>query len=503
MFGFGLLWSISSSKSKSQCQQIRYQKKVGLPIQWPKPVEDMFDSFGTVSLANFSCLLFFLLLQRSYQFTPLEAAISATTLNVEHYVTVTDQHGQSKRIVVDYFENHQKQAQEFCLGTATDPAASEITTDQQQCLHQLTPLLASKRQNLILEVEQRASKGIIGNLNLHLKHSNNKDGYSLKHPLQHGGLHNTPSDADVLCDTHDIDFVQCDSLRSAFVQEYIDAEKKSLVAAIDLVFHHQHLKQHIRTNDTTLEQDLRELHQRVETSFQTTATLILELEKYISLRIEHHVQKQIQTRDTIDSLKRELILLEEYNNIRSKTQEMHLIPIRRINASQLTYAEYLRYASRSEPLIIIDDSIHSTEAISSSTKIPGLPKWTKEHMISTCSNISFTLKKKATVDATKHWARLERVGNMTIEHFYNAIEHPKNKHDISMSNGYLHDQNLALRCPKLLDDVIVPSWFTNDLMQRTPSKTTNHYWHRYVEMFERLKVENLYHCVTILDCNYR
>lgn len=129
-------------------------------------------------------------------------------------------------------------------------------------------------------------------------------------------------------------------------------------------------------------------------------------------------------------------------------------------------------------------------------------------MIAACGNATFSLKKKATSNATQHWAQLTPMGNATIQEFYRAIEavaihspptthptdHPPDhppRHGTAappppLSNGYLHDQPLQEKCPALLDDIIVPPWFTQDLMQRTPNASwtnvqthTNQYWRGY------------------------
>jgi hypothetical protein len=204
----------------------------------------------------------------------------------------------------------------------------------------------------------------------------------------------------------------------------------------------------------------------------------------IFLGLTQQVLNWRQAKKSINEGKREVVLLEEHAGIRSSTQEMHVIPIRRIHASVLTYAEYLRYASRGEPLIIIgEEGSGGKTSKTSGGIIPGVPRWTTERMETACGNTTFTLKRKASLNETMHWARLEPVGNMTITQFFHAMKHPLVN---EMSNGYLHDQPLEERCSTLLEDVVIPPWFSQDLMQRTPSNTTNQYWHGFRDYWPSL-----------------
>ena len=452
-------------------------------------------------LALFAVLATLFCIHSTPTFTPLQAEISARTHDLEYYVSVTDETGRKQRIVVDYFQpDVSNQAQEFCLGTKRRQHSAELTTSQQQCLQQLTPLLESRRRELVADVEQKATDGVISVLKVQLTPTLTPPSPlpspsatptqqllpTVHIPLWHGGLRNVSNKVDEVCDTHDIGFDQCDRMRSVFIQEYIEKERRGLSSAFDLVLQHQ------ETGQTEIvKRDVTELHERVRTAFESTADLVQSMEAYALSRIQHHVLRQQKARHEIDSLKRELVLLEEHSGIRASNQEMHIVPIRRIRSSALTYAEYLRYAARGEPLIIVHDELRHDKLRDddAATPTPGLPSWTKERMIAACQNKTFTLKKKALVNATQHWARLERVGTMTIEQFYNAIQQQpqsQSQPQSNMSNGYLHDQNLALHCPQLLEDVVVPSWFSNDLMQRTSPNTTNSYWHSYRDYWPSL-----------------
>lgn len=443
----------------------------------------------------------------SYPLTPIEIGVTASTYDVKHFVAVTDTFGNEHRITLDYFQpNITLQAREFCLGSASVADATgdgggaaaagtaPITTDQRKCMDQLIPLLASHQKQLLNEIKDLSiNGGSIGVLNLHLEDLNvntkanpPKKVRHVKKILRHGGLSNVLLQADHLCNANDIDFSQCDRLRSTLIKRYLDAESNGLSFAINLYLNQkendlQNIGKHFPSTVQS-RSDIYELQTRIQTVFNGTKKMMRNIEEYIQKRTEQQVKDKVKSNEIIHELKRKIIMLENQNNVH--LSKMNIVPIRRINESMLTYSEYLRHASRGEPLIIVQDAIRSIgHGTNDGRIIPGLPNWSRLRMIEACGNLSFTLSKKATKNETNHWARLEPVGNMTIEKFYSEIDASGN-----MSNGYMHDQNLQKKCPNLLNDIIIPKWFSQDLMQRTKSNSMNRYWNGYRDYWPSLFV---------------
>jgi hypothetical protein len=132
-------------------------------------------------------------------------------------------------------------------------------------------------------------------------------------------------------------------------------------------------------------------------------------------------------------------------------------PIERRSVENLSYAEYLDFASRSEPFVLTD----WLETTSGGKMAP----WTLDRIVTLCGrNSPAPLKRSA--PGGEGWAGLRSVGVSTLGDFAAAMELGKNTSDLDY---YLHDFSLVKRCPELLEDFVVPLHFSRDWLQRLPS----------------------------------
>jgi hypothetical protein len=146
--------------------------------------------------------------------------------------------------------------------------------------------------------------------------------------------------------------------------------------------------------------------------------------------------------------------------------------IDRFHVSNFSYGEYLRYASSSTPVIVQGLSEIFFEDSAGKKLQPGLPNWTYKRLRKLCGDRLLTLK-TTDMNDTHSWARVKPhkklLGAAYLEAVHLESIAPGTHH--SLRSLYLHDAPLASICPKLLDDVVVPRYFSADIMQRIPSST--------------------------------
>ena len=87
---------------------------------------------------------------------------------------------------------------------------------------------------------------------------------------------------------------------------------------------------------------------------------------------------------------------------RTRVGEGLRLPIERFDANNFSYAEYLRYAKSSTPVIITGLSSH----VSHDNIIPGLPNWSIDRVNRLCHDRLFDLK-KMDLNSTDSWARIK------------------------------------------------------------------------------------------------
>ena len=169
----------------------------------------------------------------------------------------------------------------------------------------------------------------------------------------------------------------------------------------------------------------------------------------------------------------------------SLPRSLRLKPMRRICADKMTYAEYLRMASRSEPFILMTGAPMPSSPEDESNKVPGVPRWSHKRLREACAGRRFSLKvvEDDPQKAQRMWARMKVLKEVTMDAFLDVMEGKGDKHLDALSDihddsaskdlreAYLHDAPLNRSCPELLDDVLVPSFFARDLMQRTDLHT--------------------------------
>jgi len=145
---------------------------------------------------------------------------------------------------------------------------------------------------------------------------------------------------------------------------------------------------------------------------------------------------------------------------------LHKIP-RRYN---LTFEAFFHeYAVRRRP-VIISDALERMGSVASWKNL--------SHVAAVCGHRPAFLKEQ--VRGSSHWAGLEKVGedNTTVGAFVRSLQAQELEQPL-----YLFDWGLPKYCPELLDGFIMPRYFAQDFLQRTPAKESDQYREQWPSLF--------------------
>ena len=202
---------------------------------------------------------------------------------------------------------------------------------------------------------------------------------------------------------------------------------------------------------------------------------VLDVQREERIRLQRNYQALMaEKRREEGVLRRRVGELEAKAGLRKHPKEIETVPIKRFKSGEVTYEEYLRFAARSEPFIVENDTSNPEGA---AMVTPGVPEWTLEKIKSTCAGHQFMLKKESK-EAVSKWARLVPIGMCAIEDYIDAILNvnagSRSEADNKLlASAYLHDVSLVNECAELLDDLVIPKFFVPDITQKTPE--TLHY----------------------------
>lgn len=142
------------------------------------------------------------------------------------------------------------------------------------------------------------------------------------------------------------------------------------------------------------------------------------------------------------------------------------LPMLRIDYKDITYDDYIALANLYVPIIL-------TGAAEIDGR-PGVPDWTFERIAQTCGHEEVGLQFKS-IEFESEWAGIDEVTEKPLAHFIRDVQNQsleKGWPD-SLKDLYLHDWSLPYNCPELLDDYVVPKYFSLDYLQRTTDSSSH------------------------------
>jgi hypothetical protein len=148
-------------------------------------------------------------------------------------------------------------------------------------------------------------------------------------------------------------------------------------------------------------------------------------------------------------------LEKSYAGSKSEKQRNIIQVDRRSDLNVNTF--FREYALKSKPVIITDIGSLVTNG----------KEWDINFIKSKCGDVSVTpLHYSSTA---KTWARLQPSQPTTLYQYidkYSKAEY----YSKDMDYQYLHDWNLPIYCPQILDDFVIPKYFSGDYLQKIPNQ---------------------------------
>ena len=317
------------------------------------------------------------------------------------------------------------------------------------------------------------------------------------------------------CEEHGIELVQCDRLFDVALKKRLEIQAQALYqrAASSLLGIYDTNSFNVKSVLVDLEKNLKGLFNTFLTNYNLihralmakavpTATLIVEQRQqhneilrylfsqrsdkdrwpnanvYPTLPKDRNAYRNLNSySDRLKSLFRKAKNGIADRHGRTSVGEGLRLPIERFDANNFSYAEYLRYAKSSTPVIITGLSSHVTH----DNIIPGLPNWNIDRVNRLCNDRLFELK-KMDLNSTHSWARIKLEKKVVAKQYLDIMAFGNITSVSQLHDLYLHDAALKKACPKLLKDVVVPKYFAEDLMQRIPGnlhwqwKNYRDYW---------------------------
>jgi len=350
-------------------------------------------------------------------------------------------------------------------GTTMAAAMEYCGDDNEECVQQLSSMLQEITLELNTTLLGLASEGRIGTIEIPIKHSNGSESTLIKPVFKDpSSIDFKASSIHEACNEGQMDFTSCDH----FVHF---SRKKGLISEIGAVRVGLDFIKEESTADT-----VEILKEWTEMTENATVNLLDDLRRDKELLREAFNNMTISKREEIDILKRRVVELEAAAGLREdKGRKINVVPVKRFQPGELSYSDYLDYAKRSEPFVVN----YGGDKLIDKTGVPGVPKWTLESIRTTCFNRTFPLKVEDTTPNSHNWARLKSIGSSKIEHYVDAIigegsGMDENSREL-LSQAYLHDASLHTLCPELLEEVVIPKYFSLDLTQHLPQGFNFHY----------------------------
>ena len=384
----------------------------------------------------------------------------------------------SGMIRMTYYDDPDRLASAFCYdrGVTVD-YCNEIRAH----LHEKKAVMLQEYENM----NRLGSSAPIGDMEIFL---DNKD---MQKILIHSGDYSSIRNiAQAFCGKYLIDSGQCDSLLSHLMRKSGEAELKHIVELVSTIGYHD-----IRT--LGLVESIYSLYEGFQTHYAV-------LDKVLTAKAAPLVEMIVEKRRKRGDLLRYFLLLakngkgeplgfepslyvqtllsdaaygEPDRHGNNRVGEGERFAIDRVHASNFSYAEYLRYAHTSTPVIIEGfRDLHGAD----DAAVPGLPPWSVDRIRNICSNREFLLK-KLDRDDTQSWARMKAFKKVVARDYLNAVwmeDLAPGSQKRLLEHLYLHDAPLNTTCPELLHDVVVPNYFSADIMQRVPG-STHRLWKGY------------------------
>jgi hypothetical protein len=429
-------------------------------------------------------------------------------------------------VYVELETDPERAARALCAELAPGDGAA-----RRGCAADLAVAVRRSQRALHEDLAGLARDGVIGEIGLQLdgggQHDNKGDEKggektSLRERIVQGQLEHATGHAEALCRKYHTDDEACDAVKHRFFEEYAAAEERAVRVMLDAVIL-KHVPAAAAGEEAaarspgssviapvSVAADVGRAAEQLSDVFKALKTSRDATRDYHLKRRDAHLLKERRSRAEMGKLRRRVAQLEAEllqatrpgptrrgTEAPAPAPALRLVPMRRIRAADMTYAEYLRMASRSEPFILATGPplLSTITGHARSSIVPGVPRWSHARLREACAERSFTLK--ITEDdpgkARSLWARLKKVGEFAMDTFLDVLETEEAEAEhtgpmsfpatrprgsLDLREAYLHDAPLNTSCPKLLDDLLVHPFFARDLMQRTPPDI--HYsWNAY------------------------
>lgn len=265
---------------------------------------------------------------------------------------------------------------------------------------------------------------------------------------------------DATCERFDLDTAACGRLRKVLYGKSLELEMKAAASDLRAASH----------DPLTTDRAMDSIDTMIKKLGKDRERLLKELDE----KAQAYTDLYLQTKTDRHRLERRVRELEQRLDQQSRAQREQSTPLQipRVHVSNFSYADYLKHAESSTPVII--------QGLSQVARSPGVPLWSLRYLNDTCGDATAILKHPVSRSGSDHamWAGIKPVATTSLRRFLDDISLPEPRNwPTGYSDLYLHDASIPTFCPALLESFAVPRYFTDDRMQALPPRFKQRdYW---------------------------